>query len=566
MPERDDEGFAAMNLKEGLLKGIYSYGYKRPSIIQQKIIVPLCKGLDVIIQTITDPGKTVAYCLGMLQQLDHTSHKCQGLILAPSSIAVQNIAADLHAVGQVLGVNVYAFGQREDSFPVGGVHVVVGTPDLVVKLLKENKISCNHMKMLVLDEADLLLRYKRMHDEVYEIMNYLRGHTINKVQLCVFSETMPPTIVDSMSKMMKNPLQILAKNSNDELTLQGISKHQFVNVGDMNLKFKALCDLIFDKMSDQVKPVVVLLHNPHMLASFTEEMKNNGYTFAATRWNMDQNMRNEIAKEFLETGVLITTSRWARGIEFLQQVQSVVITEMYYGNEYLRLLGWFRRVTAAIIFTTQDDWISLIGLQEKYNVVFEKLGPSKFKDSFSTQVSRRRCRAREIENVKHVLYNHETEAGKLSTIAACLDEVFLAASMIVIFVNDSHKIDGLVDFLHKQDYIVFSTNEGFREHIAHNIVIRRPCVLVTTDMDVDLNIEVPLVVNYDFCLTSQQYDYRVNCCANNGVVVYLATKEDWVITFDIQKTYGVVLTLLPSDILEHLSRVSSTSKREKIVV
>nr|ACJ84368.1 unknown [Medicago truncatula] len=78
------DSFDAMGLAENLLRGIYAYGFEKPSAIQQRGIVPFCKGLDVIQQAQSGTGKTATFCSGVLQQLDYNVTQCQALVLAPT--------------------------------------------------------------------------------------------------------------------------------------------------------------------------------------------------------------------------------------------------------------------------------------------------------------------------------------------------------------------------------------------------------------------------------------------------------------------------------------------------
>ncbi|KAG1364518.1 Eukaryotic initiation factor 4A-3 [Cocos nucifera] len=128
------DSFDAMGLQENLLRGIYAYGFEKPSAIQQRGIVPFCKGLDVIQQAQSGTGKTATFCSGILQQLNYELLECQALVLAPTRELAQQIEKVMRALGDYLGVKVHACvggtSVREDQRILSsGVHVVVGTPD-----------------------------------------------------------------------------------------------------------------------------------------------------------------------------------------------------------------------------------------------------------------------------------------------------------------------------------------------------------------------------------------------------------------------------------------------------
>nr|CAB3471333.1 unnamed protein product [Digitaria exilis] len=127
------ESFDDMGLQENLLRGIYAYGFEKPSAIQQRGIVPFCKGLDVIQQAQSGTGKTATFCSGILQQLDYGLVECQALVLAPTRELAQQIEKVMRALGDYLGVKVHAC--------VGGT----------------SSLRPDHIKMFVLDEADEML-------------------------------------------------------------------------------------------------------------------------------------------------------------------------------------------------------------------------------------------------------------------------------------------------------------------------------------------------------------------------------------------------------------------------
>ncbi|XLU25812.1 hypothetical protein S245_061878, partial [Arachis hypogaea] len=156
------DSFDAMGLQENLLRGIYAYGFERPSAIQQRGIVPFCKGLDVIQQAQSGTGKTATFCSGILQQLDYGVVQCQALVLAPTRELAQQIEKVMRALGDYLGVKVHACvggtSVREDQRILqAGVHTVVGTPGRVFDMLRRQSLRPDYIKMFVLDEADEML-------------------------------------------------------------------------------------------------------------------------------------------------------------------------------------------------------------------------------------------------------------------------------------------------------------------------------------------------------------------------------------------------------------------------
>ncbi|KAG6606707.1 hypothetical protein SDJN03_00049, partial [Cucurbita argyrosperma subsp. sororia] len=171
------DSFDSMGLQENLLRGIYAYGFEKPSAIQQRGIVPFCKGLDVIQQAQSGTGKTATFCSGILQQLDYGLVQCQALVLAPTRELAQQIEKVMRALGDYLGVKVHACvggtSVREDQRILqAGVHVVVGTPGRVFDMLRRQSLRPDCIRMFVLDEADEMLS-RGFKDQIYDIFQLL---------------------------------------------------------------------------------------------------------------------------------------------------------------------------------------------------------------------------------------------------------------------------------------------------------------------------------------------------------------------------------------------------------
>jgi len=234
------DNFDNMGLREELLRGIYSYGFEKPSTIQQKAIVPTISGRDVIAQAQSGTGKTATFSIGCLQQLDYTLAQCQALILAPTRELASQIQKVVDALGDYLGVNAYACiggtSVRDDMNALqSGVHVVVGTPGRVLDLLHRNALNSKYIKIFVLDEADEMLS-RGFKDQIYDVFQALPGN----VQVGLFSATMPPEALEITEKFMNSPTRILVQQ--DEITLEGIRQF-YINCEKEAWKFDVLCDL-----------------------------------------------------------------------------------------------------------------------------------------------------------------------------------------------------------------------------------------------------------------------------------------------------------------------------------
>jgi len=156
------ESFDDMNLKEGLLRGIYAYGFEKPSAIQQRGIVPILKGRDTIAQAQSGTGKTATFTIAVLQQINTKSKDTQALILAPTRELAQQIQKVVCALGDYLKISSHACVGgtlvRDDIRILRqGVQIVVGTPGRVYDMINRGVLRLNACKFFVLDEADEML-------------------------------------------------------------------------------------------------------------------------------------------------------------------------------------------------------------------------------------------------------------------------------------------------------------------------------------------------------------------------------------------------------------------------
>ncbi|WIA23550.1 hypothetical protein OEZ86_010415 [Tetradesmus obliquus] len=376
--EETFESFDQMGLHENLLRGIYAYGFEKPSAIQQKGIVPFTKNLDVIQQAQSGTGKTATFCAGILNNLDYNLLECQGLVLAPTRELAQQIEKVMRALGDYLQVKCHACvggtSVREDTRILSaGVHVVVGTPGRVFDMLRRRCLRADSIKMFVLDEADEMLS-RGFKDQIYDIFQLLPP----KLQVGVFSATLPPEALEITRKFMNKPVRILVKR--DELTLEGI-KQFYVNVEKEDWKLDTLCDL-YETLA--ITQSVIFANTRRKVDWLTDKMRERDHTVSATHGDMDQNTRDVIMREFRSgsSRVLITTDLLARGID-VQQVSLVINYDLPTQPEnYLHRIGRsgrFGRKGVAINFVTRDDERMLQDIQRFYNTVIEEL-PSNVAD------------------------------------------------------------------------------------------------------------------------------------------------------------------------------------------
>jgi len=366
------ENFDQMNLREPLLRGIYGYGFERPSAIQQRAIKPCILGHDVIAQAQSGTGKTATFAISILQQLDLEIKDCQALILAPTRELAQQIQKVVLALGDYMGASCHACiggtNVRDDIKRLeSGVQIVVGTPGRVFDMLNRSALRSKTIKMFVLDEADEMLS-RGFKEQIYDVFTTMP----QDVQVILLSATMPSDVLDVTTKFMNDPIKILVKK--EELTLEGIRQF-YVTVEREEWKLDTLCDL-YETLT--ITQAVIFSNTRRKVDWLTEKMRARDFTVSAMHGDMGQKERDVIMKEF-RTGssrVLITTDLLARGID-VQQVSLVINYDLPNNREnYIHRIGRggrFGRKGVAINFVTDEDRRTLRDIEQFYNTQIQEM-------------------------------------------------------------------------------------------------------------------------------------------------------------------------------------------------
>jgi len=364
--------FDDMNLREDLLRGIYAYGFEKPSAIQQRAIVPCVKGNDVIAQAQSGTGKTATFAITILQSLDMEVRECQALVLAPTRELAQQIQKVVLAIGDYMSAKclscIGGTSVKEDiRLLQEGVHVVVGTPGRVFDMIQRGHLRANDIRMFVLDEADEMLS-RGFKDQIYDVFKNLSAD----VQVILLSATMPTDVLEVTKKFMREPIRILVKK--EELTLEGI-KQFYINVEREDWKLETLCDL-YETLT--ITQAVIFCNTRRKVDWLTEKMHQRDFTVSAMHGDMDQKERDIIMREFRSgsSRVLITTDLLARGID-VQQVSLVINYDLPTNREnYIHRIGRggrFGRKGVAINFVTSDDTRSLRDIEQFYNTQVQEM-------------------------------------------------------------------------------------------------------------------------------------------------------------------------------------------------
>jgi translation initiation factor 4A len=216
-----------MKLKDEILRGIYAYGFEKPSPIQQQAIVPIIQKKDIIAQAQSGTGKTGTFTISILQRINFNEQSPQALIIVPTRELAQQIQKVISSIGTYCKIKVLALiggtDVRTDIYALkDGVHVIVGTPGRIYDMINRDVFKLDKLEMLILDEADQMLD-RGFKDQIYEI--FRRGLP-NTTQIALFSATWTKESQELANKFMSNPVKIMVKK--EKLTLEGIRQYKIL--------------------------------------------------------------------------------------------------------------------------------------------------------------------------------------------------------------------------------------------------------------------------------------------------------------------------------------------------
>ena len=362
-----------LNLDNLVLRGIYSFGFEKPSSIQKKALYPMTKNIhngrrrDITAQAQSGTGKTGAFVIAALNILKNNIEAPQVLILAPTHEladqilnVVENISRYQKDINPVLLVGGTSVDRNKKLLNTKKPKIVVGTPGRVNDLIRRKFLVTKTLSLLILDEADEMLS-SGFKEQMYKIFKAMP----NNVQIALFSATMPKDLHELTESFMKNPTKILVNN--DELTLQGIAQY-YINLEDDTHKYETIKD-IFSGLS--ISQAIIYCNSVSRVNDLEEAMMTDNFPVKKIHGKMTDIERKEVFKDFKAGGcrVLITSDLFARGID-VQQVSIVINFDIPRDeNTYLHRIGrsgrWGRK-GIAINFQTKYDMNRLSRFEKHY--------------------------------------------------------------------------------------------------------------------------------------------------------------------------------------------------------
>jgi translation initiation factor 4A len=367
-----------LDLNPNLLRGIYSYGFEKPSPIQSKSIHPILQGFDLIAQAQSGTGKTASFTIGALSRIDISENSTQALIVVPTHELAHQITDVIKCLSSMMtGIRIKtivggsSIDEDAQEMRNNTPHFIVGCPGRVYDMIKRRHINANKIKIVILDEADEMLS-SGFKEQVYNIFRYLNKN----VQIVLFSATLPENIFQITDKFMRNPVKICVKK--ESLTLEGI-KQYYIAVNDDREKYLTLKDL-YQHIS--VSQCIIYSNSVKRVIDLYEAMKQDGFPVCCIHSNMTKFERENVFKDFRKgsSRVLISSNVTSRGID-IQQVGVVINFDIPKDiHNYLHRIGrsgrWGRKGTG-INFITRRDIQKLREIEQYYCTQIEEL-PSGF--------------------------------------------------------------------------------------------------------------------------------------------------------------------------------------------
>ena len=302
--------FDELGLNKKLLLALKESGYTIPFPIQEKAIPIILQGNDVIGQAHTGTGKTAAYSLPILMKMKN-ARSAQALVLVPTRELAIQVAKEMNKLAKYTETKVAAIygGQNMRNQIIRlerGIHIIVATPGRLMDHIGQKTIFLDTIDFVVLDEADRMLDMGFIED-----INYILSKVKHKKQLCLFSATILPEIIEISKRYMKNPIHVTV-NQND-ITLKTIE--QMYLITNEKEKYNHLCNLIKQSNNNQMLIFTSTKQKAEELAMNLR--KKELLQVTALHGDLSQRQRNYAMHKFRDEQeqILVATDIAARGID-----------------------------------------------------------------------------------------------------------------------------------------------------------------------------------------------------------------------------------------------------------
>lgn len=349
-----ESSFDSLNIKDEILRGVYSYGFEKPSQIQAQSIPHLISGKDIVAQAQSGTGKTGAFTIGSLSRIDEDEKSTQLLLLTPTRELADQIYQVVKEISRytkikcvmcVGGTNVGICRDDLSKNP----HVVIATPGRAIDMIEKRSLQTASIKMAILDEADEMLSQGFL-DSIQTILRSLPKNA----QIGLFSATLPEEVLSLTKHFMNDAINVLVKH--EELTLEGIQQY-YVNVKRNEWKYDVIVDL-YDTIN--VNQCIIYLNSKNRILSLYQALCENNFPVEYITSDRPTSERKEVMEKFRsgQIRILLSTDLLARGID-VQQLSLVINMDLPREKEtYIHRIGrsgrYGRKGVAINMITDRD--------------------------------------------------------------------------------------------------------------------------------------------------------------------------------------------------------------------
>lgn len=364
--------FEDLEINDELLRGIFAYGFEKPSNIQHKSIPIINKGKDLIAQSQSGTGKTGAFTIGILNKLDVSLQRTQFIIVTPTHELAKQIYEVITELSKYMKITIAkVIGKTNINESINELRrdpqIIVATPGRLIDMINRKHIYTDDIKSFVLDEADEMLSSGFM-DTIYNIIRTLP----KSAQILLFSATLPPEILELTKHFMNNPESILVNK--EELTLEGIRQF-YIKLDQYNWKFDVLFEL-YETIN--ITQSIIYINSKNVLNNLYQKLINENYPVSYIHGDMEQKDRENNLHNFKSgtTRVLLSTDLLSRGID-IQQLSLVINFDLPRDKEtYIHRIGRsgrYGRKGVSINLVTTDEMNAMKEIETFYNTKVEEM-------------------------------------------------------------------------------------------------------------------------------------------------------------------------------------------------
>ena len=330
----NEASFANLGLSNVLLESISQVGFKKPTPIQEAAIPALMQGLDIIGQAQTGSGKTAAFGLPIIDQIEERDRRIQALILTPTRELAIQVSDALHNYGKHKRIETLAIygGQAYERQFRGlqrGVHIVVGTPGRVMDHMRRGTLKLDDLRFFVLDEADEMLDMGFVDD-----IETILSEVPDERQTALFSATMPQRIANLANTYMRDPKRISVRGK--EMTVAEINQTSYEF--PRGKKVEALARIL---EAENPTSAIIFCRTKRNVDELGESLLQRGLPVETLHGDLSQVQRDRVMRRFRngQAQILIATDVAARGLD-IPEVSHVINYDVPESHEtYVHRIG-----------------------------------------------------------------------------------------------------------------------------------------------------------------------------------------------------------------------------------